>query len=199
MTDRERALISIIRQLYGGNISHWFNTAEKRKTPIAGSLDAGFDPTRKPEKGDLVVCSTNCNHFAGVAIYVEPMEGYEKALLRSLGSDDLMEMENESFIPIVGVDLDQPEFYYGEQRGMYEKVRKAFHRGDEWSYKYRGLAFDGDKVTIRIGAHIWLGEKPPIIVTMSWNKQTTIKQVLEAMVKAGYGTAWETTEPESTT
>lgn len=191
MTDRERALITIIRQLYGGNIPHWFNSAEKRKTPICGSLDAGFDPTREAQKGDLVLCSSNCNHFAGVAIYVEPMEGYEKALLRSLGSDDLMEMENEKFIPIVGVDLTRPEFYYGEQRGMYEKVLKAFNKGDEWAYKFGGLVFDNDKVAINVRPHIFLGEKPPITVAMDWSKKTTIKQILNAMVEAGYGVAWE--------
>jgi hypothetical protein len=197
MTDKERILTTIIRELYSSflflsvNPQRDFRVQEPRDiSHVYFDIHANRQALKR---GDLVLCaSDNGNHDWVVSYLVKPLyDSFEGWQLREIGTSRLCNMTNNSFIPIRG--LRPSQLWEGEEYEFSVKVLKAFARGDEYLYRYGGLEF-GENQTALIWIREAFGgmkadqESIPFSLEMKWNKKTSIAAILRAMREAGYGT-----------
>lgn len=147
-----------------------------------------------PESGDIVMChSTSYQQHPWVVAEVVEVITDNDAVLREIGSDDLIRMGNEGFIRILGLD-DRLTLTGGKYR-FWTKVLKAFARDRKRYYRLHDVEFLSDKqARITIRAHIFLAEDnegreaQPFSFEMDFNAGTTIKAILTKLIEVGYGT-----------
>lgn len=192
LSDRERILMTIIDRLAStqilmpGSVHRW--GPEAFTTPSLGTL-VHFANYAEPKPGDLVLAKTGHVSEWKIGWYVEKRFGtFGGAVIREIGSERLCNYDNESFVPIVG--LDPISLLESDQRQFYVKVLHAFRKGDEYVYRFGGLRFEGPEAVITIREVFGGMGKPsqPFDIRMVWNKRTSAKTILAAMRAGGYGT-----------
>ena len=191
MNDKERILTEVISSLRSTitlcNRPAW--TSEPYKTD-GGGYYVHFAPWKEPERGDLVLCETGSISDFKVG-FVHQVVSFDRCIIREIGSNNLCDYGNEKFTPIVG--MSEIDLLEGDKYEFYQKVLKAFRRGDEFWHRFGGLHFDGDIAIIwireRYSGYLQDREKgtEPYPVKMQWTKSTTIKAILQSMIDAGYG------------
>lgn len=190
MNDKERILMEIIAGLQRTGLTQRSAVYKSDEKPDGVYFDMSADA--KP--GDIVLCQTsamsNPNDF--VVAIVDQVLGYGHCLLREIGSDNTCDYSNERFIPIRG--LRDWQRYEGEQWRFYVNSRAAFALGDEYSYRFGGVDFDGKK------AHVWVREvfggmldkgmvSEPFSVTIdNWKRRNSPRKILNDLRHGGYGT-----------
>lgn len=192
MSDKERILTRIIKGLRStGALVHDAAYSWSSEPYRSGNgYYIHFAPWNEPKRGDLVLCETGEISDVSIGFVHEVISG-DRCIIREIGSNKLCDYGNERFTPIVG--LSEIDLLEGEKYEFYRKVLKAFARGDEYWYRFGGLHFDGEDAVIWIrepfGGYIQYREhgSEPFSVSMKWNKNTTIKAILQAMISAGYG------------
>lgn len=192
LNDRERILMTIIDRLAStlilmpGSVHRW--GPEAFTTPSLGTL-VHFANYQEPKPGDLVLAKTGHVSEWKIGWYVEKRYGsFGGAVIREIGSERLCNYDNESFVPIVG--LDPIALLEGDKRQFYVKVLHAFRKGDEYVYRFGGLSFEGPEAVIKIREVFGGMGNPsqPFEVRMVWSKRTSAKAILAAMRAGGYGT-----------
>jgi len=185
MTDKERILINIIRNLYSTQltlaITHWKDEKFYKDKVY-------FDYWNEPKKGDLVLTLSGSINEWTIGFYEEYL-GYDEALIREIGTNNICRYGNESFIPIKG--LNSISLLERDKYKFYIKVLKAFGREDSYKYRFGGLDFKENNEVV-----IWVREvfggmikkTKPFDINMVWNKKISIKRILEIMKNNGYGT-----------
>ena len=187
MTDKERILMMLLARLTRPRLCGRCGGYEKEQgLPYVSSGE--------PKAGDLVICQGSWVRGVHdwVVGYVDEVKGYGHCMIREIGTDRLCDISNESFCTIHNIDGDH--LLTGDQHLFQRKVLRAFARGDEYSYRYGGVEFNGRGVTIWVrevfGGRLHgsdTGSKP-FHVAMRWRKNSSIKSILLAMRGAGYGT-----------
>jgi len=191
MTDKERILLTIIRQLSSTETlvmdRPWNPKKYEGHVHFAPWL-ASNDNEIKP--GMLVMCETGGIHDWTIGYTIEPLnDNFGGWLIREIGSQRTCRVSNERFTPIVG--LRATDLLEGKEREFYHKVCRAFHKGDEYIYRFGGV----DMLPNR-RARIWIREafgglnhnSIPFSFEMNWTPKTSIKAILKAMIDTGYGT-----------
>lgn len=177
--DKERILMTIITRMAKLDLSGY---DEKQGFPRV-SID-------EPKPGDLVVCKSSGPHPYAVGWAVSEHDPHGAALtIREIGTERTCHVSNDSFYVLKGFGPDA--FLEGKQRGLRDKVMKAFRRGDEYAYRYGGLSFPEPGVAVLLVREVWGGlahKSLPFPVEIKWNSRTSIKAILQAMRDAGYGT-----------
>ncbi len=201
LTDRERILMHAIRQLETSGLlctrgDRYQEASWKDTIGDSDRVYTHFCRYRKPQAGDLVLAITSGPNEYSLGWFVEPLGGgMGGALIREIGSTRTCQYSNEEFIPIVG--LSPVQRLEGVRYLTLLKVQQAFRKGNEYSYRFGGIDFDGDNPMETKGTmHIWVREafgglnnpSEPFKVTMPWIKQTSVKAILIALRAGGYGT-----------
>jgi hypothetical protein len=196
-TDRERVLMNIAAMLACELASIQSLPAVQeyiaRRNPL---VVADWSGPETYERGELVVCHTSAGRQENPWVIAEVAERGSKydpqgVLLRALGTDLTCWYGNESFIRIKG--LSGSLLWEGEQKKFEAKVHKAHRNFDEMWHCFRGLEFDRDDPAL---ARLFIGERygglskrtKPYVITLKWNKRTTIKSIMAQMTEQGYGT-----------
>lgn len=192
LTDRERILMTIIDRL-----STTFVLAPacrgswERKNFLDGQgyEYVHFASYAEPKPGDLVLAKTGNVSEWKIGWYVEKRFGsLGGAVIREIGSDRLCNYDNESFVPIVG--LDPIALLEGDKRQFYVRLMRAFAKGDEYMYRFGGLRFKGAEAVITI-REVFGGlgaPSKPFDVRMVWNKRLSADKILASLRAGGYGT-----------
>lgn len=195
LSDRERVLLHIIRELYSGSL------LLRRGARFGTSDKADLRP------GDLVLgvtASLRAYHPWSVSEIVRPLDGALGGyLVRDIVTGETCDYSNEMFVRIDGLDRSDEVFLCGEQRALYEKVRAAFRRSGSDEYRYGGLHFDGPRnarIVVRCKFGGWrIGEEAiPFEIPLTFNKRTSIAAILRAMIAGGFGTHEWTYQPRAT-
>lgn len=215
LDDKTRVLMNIIESLL-------FTMSLGRKdsnglwVDYRNEVDAQFADNHlvKPKPGDIVMCSTGRINQWKIAYFVKDCRdgwgGYH--LLREIGSDRLCRMSNERLETLIGVPSSL----------LLDGLRQKIHRWatvEAFSEKYNpksdyfvrcgGAEFIGDDVIrIWVRPHIVAQEKraedgktlhaQPWSVDVSFSKKTRLKDIVSALIAAGYPREWEYTEDEPT-
>jgi len=195
MTDIERQLTAIIFRLYLSRFGDSVNPYPWGSENY-GPTQFHIDSWNKPVPGDLVIETTSIwPQRTQIGWYVKfDEDGDGRHLIRALDGNEEAWWHNCKFSIIRNMD---PELlYYGDQRKFVKKVHKAFKRGDEKMYSYAGAQFIDDKVIITIRPHVWMVSAGSFLeermtIKMKWDKKTTIKSILSALVDGGYGVEWD--------
>jgi hypothetical protein len=193
MNDKERILMSVIRGLRSttGLVRNNLWGSENYKRDGGDGYYVHFAPWKDPQKGDLVLCEAMSIDDWSVG-FVHMVISNHECIIREIGSDRLCRVSNEGFSPIIG--MSSIDLLEGAQYGFYQKVLKAFRKGDEFLYCFGGIDFDGEDAIIwvreRYGGIIRFREhgSAPFSIRMRWSDKTTIKAILQAMRDGGYGT-----------
>lgn len=110
--DKEDILMEIIWELCSSQI---IVGGQEQFDPAHWGDHAHFVYYRKPAAGDLVVCVTSTIHRVHEVTVAELLEVTEDPkwgesyLLRELGTDNIVNMQNEKIVPIAGVMWRKPE------------------------------------------------------------------------------------------
>jgi hypothetical protein len=190
LTDRERILLHVLQGLRFSAILCRHGDPFREETwrdRGDSSMYVHFAKYRKARPGDLVMGDTGGINEWKLAFYVRN-EGSGNHVVRDLNTGRLCNYGNEEFTPIVG--LAPSQLFCGEQRQFYEKVLRAFAKGDEYMYPFGGLTFDAADEAV-----IWIREKwgglggtsVPFSCRIKFNKRTSVKAILAALRAAGYG------------
>lgn len=185
-TDKERILMHIVdglrsTQSLGPIGKPWSSDPYKDHVHFA--------PWKDAQPGDLVICETSRVNDYKIGIY-KYKTGYSDAVIAELGTGRECNYSNERYCPIVGV---WPVYLlWGDEYLFYQKVLKAFARGDEYMYRFCDISFADNicKVTIREthGGFKPNAESIPFSIDIPWNKRMSVKRILELMREGGYGT-----------
>lgn len=187
LTDRERILMAIVAGLKSTAILGPRNSFAWSSEPFGDCVH--FAPWDKPKAGDLVIGDTGGLGRWKIGFYVEPLEGdYGGAVIREIGSDALCNYSNEKFTPIR--NMNPSDIYEGDARLFYHAVLRAFHKGDEYLYRFGGIDFEGET------AKVWIREvfggmgrgSVPFAVEMPWKPVPGYLKILRALRAGGYGT-----------
>jgi len=190
MNDRERILMSILQRLQftQGLCLHGDYKKQFEKDGNTEYVHFGTFDDRPLQIGDLVMGQTGPIDDFKIG-WVHKIISFDNLIIREIGSDRLCNYSNESWKRIVG--MDKSLLLEGDKYNFNIKVQKAFHRGNEFSYRFGGVDFEEDT------AKIWIreafggminGGTVPFSFVIPWNKKTTIKKILELMIENGYGT-----------
>jgi hypothetical protein len=191
LSDRERILMRIIEQLSSTQLMRSRNRSWSSVdyADTSGGHYVHFAYWDDPKPGDLVLAKTGPLSPWKIGFYVEPLSGdFGGAVIREIGSERLCNYTNESFVPIVG--LSTIDLLESEQRQFYYKVLKAFHRGDEYLYRFGGIRFKDNVATVTIRER-WGGlgaDSVPFTVDIEMRKRMAIKAILAKLREGGYGT-----------
>lgn len=193
MTDRERILMNVAALLAHELYMLQLLPAVKDyiADPHGGSrirIEGG--DANDMAKGDMVVCATSAGRQENpwIVSYVEQARE-NGCLLRSIGTDALINYGNESFLRIKGI----PErlLHEGGRRILQEKVHKALRKLDTYIHRFRGIEFISDTE-----ANVWFGEcfgglkgpTKPYAIKVAFDKKTSIKNIIEQLKSGGFGT-----------
>jgi hypothetical protein len=194
MTDRERILMNIAAMLASELYHLQFLPAVREYIADPNSLSrVVVDMADKLHKGDLVVCNTSVarqeNPWIVSKVELDRCDKYGPCLLRSIGTNDTCNYDNESFLKIVGI----PErmLWEGAQRRFQQKVAKAVRKLDTYIHRFRGIEFVSEG-----SANLWFGEcfgglaKPtkPYAIKIEFTDKTTIKAIIQQLKDGGHGT-----------
>lgn len=192
MNDRERILMQIIDKLSLTQTLCLRGNDEAKFIDRDGSVYVHFGAynDRPIQKGDLVLAETGRVSDWKVGWVHEVIDG-STAVIREIGSYRLCNYGNERFTRIVG--MHPSLLLEGDEYEFQQKVFKAFHRGDEYMYRFGGVEFRPDhtaEIFVReaFGGHKLNQESIPFSFSMKWDKRTSVKKILEAMREHGYGT-----------
>lgn len=190
MTDKERILTYILSR-----ISHTAVRYSDGYTSKIDNDDVYFQYPKDNANGlkinDIVLCQTSGIHDFTIG-YVVSIDGYSEITIRDIASERICKIGNDSFLVLK--NLSEEQLLYGDKWIMRNKIMKAFAKGDEWLYRYGGVIFEFDIVHIKIRERLALKNREPFIVSMRWDRTTTIKSILQAMRDGGYGTKWESND-----
>ncbi|MCY1169391.1 hypothetical protein D9M73_94190 [compost metagenome] len=189
LNDRERILTRLVDLLSSTMLLCRRTDVYNPQTykSVDGGTLAHFVYYRQPVKGDLVIGQTGRIDQWKIGFYEE--DRGEVHVIRDLCTDQLCDYGNERFIPIVG--LSPTDLLTGARRVLYEKVLRAFSIGDEYSYRFGGIQVQGSTATITVREVFGgIGGQPstPFDIEIRWHPKTTVKSILAAMRKGGYGT-----------
>jgi hypothetical protein len=202
MTDRERILMNIAAWLACelDNLQRLPAVQQYMANPHSLSHivmeSNGWLNDKKPfVKGELVMCQSSArvqqNPF--IISFVEENGCPNDAnglVLRAIGTDDLCNYENESFVRIKGI----PErfLWEGDKQRFNEKLHKALRKLDTYFHRFRGLEFIEDGK-----ANVWFGEmfggfdpahpSKPYFIQLTYNKKTSIKNIIKQLEAGGFG------------
>jgi len=152
---------------------------------------------RKPfEKGDLVACFTSYGmqqnpHLVSFVEGPHPNDSSGLAL-RAIGTNDICNYGNESFIRISGI----PErlLWEGSKHEFAQKLSKAFRNLDDYGHRFRGLEFREDGIASVFVGEVFggslskTGQTKPYEIKIKFTKRTTIKNIISQMKEQGFGT-----------
>lgn len=213
MDDKERILMTVIDRLASTAL------LGRRSSEIAGLIvDSEGEPMPqfvgnyiyKPKPGDIVRCVTGHASPWKLAVLVEA-RGDGNWLLREIGSDRLCKMGNEMVETLIGIAPSV--FYTGHQRRLYDWGRgKAFlapwNPKADYLVRGGGVEFEGETMRIWVRAHIFSQTRQakdgprlyaqPWSVDLPWSKRTRLKDIVAALLEAGFPREWEYTEEEPT-
>jgi hypothetical protein len=199
--DRERILCNIAAQLaYELSKLQSLPVVQEymrnRHSPVTILCDHEFWNKKPFVKGELVVASGSClfqqNPF--LVGFVEEQgipDDPNGLLLRAIGTTEMCNYGNESFIRIVGI---QEKFLWeGEKRKFSLKVHKAMAKMDCFIHRFRGLTFPSDGM-----ADVYIGEyhggilrtkngSKPYVIHLKYDKKTTLKSIREQMEEQRFG------------
>lgn len=200
MTDRERILINIAASL-AHEVEYYQRLpavqAHERQWPDSARrirTEWGMVNRPKYKKGDLVVCftSTGSQQNPWLISFVEAdgCKGDPQGLLlRAIGTNNLCDYSNESFIRVTGIPARL--LWEGEQYQFSLKLHKALARLDNYMHVFRGLEFpESNRAMVYIGER-WGGLKnrtKPYTVEIRFSKRTGIKAIIAALKSGGFGT-----------
>lgn len=214
LDDRSCVLMHIIEQLLStmllghkdGN-GLWVGCRGEGRAQFAG------DYLVKPKPGDIVMCRTGRVSRWKIAYFVEDCRdgwgGYH--LLREIGSNRLCRMSNESLDTLIGVSPNL--LLDGLRRKIYGWATvEAFSRrynpkSDHW-IRCGGAEFVAeDIIRIWVRPHIFVQDKSedgrtlhaqPWSVDVPFSKKTRLRDIVSALIAAGFPRKWEYTENEPT-
>ncbi len=193
MNDKERILMNILSNMYftqivrlKGDRECMFDDGNSEYVHFGGYDD------RPIQRGDLVLCQTTGLHDWKIG-FVHQVIDSQACIIREIGGNRTCNVSNERFVRIAGIPDDS--LLEGDEYIFKQKVLQAFHRGDEYMYRFGGVDFLAEHI-----ARIWIREafggvlggkgkmSTPFSFEMKWNKRTSIKLILETMRENGYGT-----------
>jgi len=195
MSDKERILLTIIRELQTMLVLARGAYQLDFHDRSAGREYVHFEHREydKIKPGDLVICQTSGIHDFTVGFVVDKFDpDWHGLLLREIGTERTCRMSNERYYCIVG--LSEHDLWEGGKHQFDLKVKKAFWKTNEDWYRFGGLRFNDDgtaTMTVRekFGGCCTNGdESVPFEVTMPWNKRTSVKKIVEALIAGGVGT-----------
>lgn len=166
----------------------------------------------KPKPGDVVLCKTGHVGPWKVAYFVEDCGGNAGGhyLLREIGTDKLCRMGNESLNTLIGVPPNL----------LLDGLRKKIYRwatNEAFFYRYNkktdyfircgGAEFiEEDVIRVWVRPHIFVMEKrledgstlhaQPWSFDVQFSKKTRLKDIVGAMLAAGFPREWEYTAEE---
>lgn len=197
MNRKERILLAIIDGLatttklgpYGKGHTWGSEAFEHNDAP---GHHVHFAPWLQPKAGMIVMCRTTMSQKHDWAIAeVAEVVASDRCILRDLSDGRLLDMSNEGFEPIIG--LRASDLWSDEQVELHRKVQKAFKRLDNYTHRYGGLGFQGNRAIIRV-REVWGGtlrlknrSSVPYAVEIEWSPRTTIKSIEQALLAAGFG------------
>lgn len=200
MTDRERILINIAAEL-AHEVEYYQRLpvvqAHERQWPDSARpirTEWGVLNRPKYQKGDLVVCftSTGRQQNPWLISFVEAdgcKHDAQGLLLRAIGTNNLCDYSNESFIRITGIPARL--LWEGDQYQFSLKLHKALRKLDNYLHVFRGLEFpESNRAVVYIGQR-WGGmSKPtkPYTVEIQFAKRTSVKSIISSLEAAGFGT-----------
>ncbi len=200
MTDRERILVNIAAQL-AHEVEYYqrlpvVQEHERRWPDNARSVRTQWGCINRPRyhKGDLVVCftSTGMRQNPWLISFVEAdgcKHDAQGLLLRAIGTNNLCDYSNESFIRITGIPARL--LWEGDQYQFSLKLHKALRKLDNYMHVFRGLEFpEPSRAIVYIGQR-WGGlDKPtkPYTVEIPFTKRTSIKAIVATLETNGFGT-----------
>lgn len=144
------------------------------------------------QKGELVGCATSIGRQQNkwLISFVEGPHGKGDSgglALRAIGTDDICDYSNESFMRITGI----PErfLWEGDKHQFSLKLQKALRHFDSYGHRFRGLEFPEPGT-----AHVFIGEvfggmgrdTKPYRIDIKFDKKTTIKSVIKQMEAQGF-------------
>jgi hypothetical protein len=197
-TDRERILVNICAAL-AHELSHLQSLPEvQRYMQNPHSLSSvrcswGYWNKEPFIKGDLVACFTSYArqqnpHLVSFVEGPHPTDSSGLAL-RAIGTNDICNYGNESFIRISGI----PErlLWEGDRHQFAMKLSRAFAKLDNYGHRFRGLRFREDGL-----ASVFVGEvfggwgkgTKPYEMQIKFTKRTSIKNIIAQMKEQGFGT-----------
>ena len=156
-------------------------------------VDGSF-PRPAYKKGDLVLCqtSTGLQQNPFLVSFVEEVGCPNDPcglLLRAIGTAATSNYGNESFGIITGI----PEkfLWEGEKQGFVTKLMKALRKFPMGHHRCRGTTFPADGVAkVTIGEVFGGLARPtkPYVMTIKFDKRTTIKAIVAQMTEMGLTT-----------
>ena len=203
--DRSEVLMNIITRLvFTLSLGHrnskgvWVDGRGDPEAQFVGSYLV------KPKPGDLVMCDTGSVGPWKFAYFVEDCVDYY--MLREIGSDKLCRISNESLSTLVGIS--QNMLLDGLRKKIYRwATHEAFwtrynKKADHYHSRCGGVEFIEDNVIrIWIRAHIFSDEKKtedgtmlyaqPWYTDIPFDRKTRLKDLVEALLAAGFGKKWE--------
>lgn len=216
MTDRERILTEIITRLTSTMMFAKMKPSPKGGMWIDydGDASAQFVGTYvvKPSPGDIVQCNTQFSPEWKYAVFLEDNNGANGGhwLLREIGGMKTVRMFNESLSVLVGVPPHI--FYEGHQRQLYEWATSAafserYNPKAEHLVRSGGAEFVGDILRVWVRPHIFIPDEKtvdgktvyvkPWFVELKWSEKTRLKDIVDAMIAAGFPREWEYGESKS--
>lgn len=184
MTDKERILSVIVRDLYSTQI---LGPGKKFATKVDYGTNVHFANYRKPVKGDLVLATSGQTNPWTIAWYESGSSSTADHVVLEIGTHRPCNYGNVTFVPIVGVYKD--ELLDGDKRRFYVKVLKAFRKADDYIHLFGGLDFDGEEAVIHVRE--WMGgmhqTSTPYSIRMKWSESITVAKIVKAMIAGGYG------------
>jgi hypothetical protein len=199
--DRERILCNIAAQLayeLSKLQSHPIVQEHFRRFPDYPGILCHREVYReKPfKKGELAVASGSSLYQQNpwlIAFVEGPHKGGDPNGLsvRAIGTDQICNYGNESFIRITGID--EKFLWEGPKREFAVKLQKTMKQMDCFLHRFRGLTFPLDGV-----ADVYIGEyhggtlrtkngSKPYVIHVKYNKKTTLKSIRSQMEEQGFG------------
>lgn len=192
MTDKERILFNIIKRLAATYSTALEWGKEKEYGVYFASWDIGLCSEGRLKPGMLVLCQTSPTSDWTIGYLVEKITGgFSRWIVKEIDSERLCDIGNEQFLPIKGLSVE--ELLTGDDYKFLVKIKKAFRRGREDWYRFGGIEIIKKKIWKIIIREKFGGccgpdmESIPFSLEIKWNKETTIKYILQEMIKAGYG------------
>lgn len=200
MTDRERILVNIAASLaheveYYQRL-HVVQEHERCWPDSARTIRTEWGCLGRPayRKGDLVVCftSTGRQQNPWLVSFVEAdgcKHDPQGLLLRAIGTNNLCDYSNESFIRITGIPARL--LWEGDHYQFSLKLHRALSKLDNYVHVFRGLEFpEPDLALVYIGER-WGGIKnptKPYTIEIRISRRMTIKAIVNALEAGGFGT-----------
>lgn len=200
MTDRERILINIAAMLaHDLNYYQMLSVVKEHERQWPNSMrpirtDWGMFGRPQYKKGDLVVCFTSSGRQQNpwLVSFVEEdgcKHDPQGLLLRAIGTDQLCDYSNESFIKLTGIPARL--LWEGDQYQFSLKLHKALNKIGNYQHVFRGLEFpEAFRAAVYIGER-WGGlsnPTKPYIIEFPFNKRMSVKSIIATLEANGFGT-----------